>query len=206
MKLVRDIISKNQDKFKNFEYYFKITEIIESNLDTHPDISIETCKSLFEGISKTIILFLNPNYSIQELESFSAQKIVRVAIEELKKHIEIEEYNSITVFVKEIATIRSFRGDISHCRPSPKIIESDSDYANMVVNTTNSYISYLLKIFFNLKFESQSQYKYESYPEFNDWLDEQDQTGFFKSYSLALYQTDYIRYEQELLNFYPDIE
>ncbi|WP_343635231.1 hypothetical protein [Fluviicola sp.] len=206
MNSVKEIISKHLDEFENFEYYFKIVEIIELNLESHPDISIESCKSLFEGISKTIILSLNPNISIKELETLSAQKLVRSAVDELGKYGEIEDLNFITVFVKEIATIRSLRGDISHGRPSPKVIESDSGYAIMVANTTFNFVTYLLQIFFNLKFETQKDYQYDNYPEFNEWLDEQDQVGFFKSYSLALYQTDYIRYEQELLKYYPDLE
>ncbi len=206
MNLVKEIIAQHRDEFENFEYYFKIIEIIEVNLESHPDISIESCKSLFEGISKTIILRLNPNTTIQELEALSAQKLVRTAIEELKEYGDIEELNFITVFVKEIATIRSLRGDISHGRPSPKVIESDTEYAIMTANTTFGFVYYLLGIFFNLKFKSQTKYQFDNYPEFNDWLDEQDQAGFFKSYSLALYQTDYIRYEQELLNYYPDLE
>lgn len=206
MKLTRNIINEHIEVFENFQYYHTILDLIEDNIKTNPDISIESCKSLFEGISKSILSALDINYSASEIEDKTVQHLLKRMFKKLKEFIEIEELNYISLFVAEIGTIRNKRGDISHGRPAPKEISSDVDFAVMVVNSTDNYIYYILKLFFSIEGKSDNHYKYEDYEEFNQWLNEQDTAGFFSSYSLALYETDYIRYEQELQNFYPDIE
>lgn len=206
MKLTRTIIDEHIEVFDNFQYYHTILDLIESNLNTNPDISIESCKSLFEGISKSILSALDINYSPSEIEDKTVQQLVKRMFKKLKEFIEIEELNYISVFVSEIGTIRNKRGDISHGRPAPKEISSDVDFAKMVVNSTDNYVFYILRLFFSIKSESEKQYKYDDYEEFNEWLDAQDTAGYLISYSLALYETDYIRYEQELQNYYPDLD
>lgn len=206
MKLTRNIINEHIEVFENFQYYHTILDLIENNINTNPDISIESCKSLFEGISKSILSALDINYSASEIEDKTVQQLVKRMFKKLKEFIEIEELNYISVFVSEIGTIRNKRGDISHGRPAPKEISSDVNFAKMVVSSTDNYVFYILKLFFSIEIANENQYKYDDYDEFNEWLDEQDTAGFFSSYSLALYEMDYIRYEQELQNFYPDLE
>jgi hypothetical protein len=206
MKLTRNIINEHIEVFENFQYYHTILDLIESNINTNPDISIESCKSLFEGISKSILSKLDNLYSSSEIEDKTVQQLVKRMFKKLKEFIEIEELNYISVFVSEIGTIRNKRGDISHGRPAPKEISSDIYFAKMVVNSTDNYVFYILRLFFSINFEEIKEYKYDDYEEFNEWLDQQDTAGFFSSYSLALFETDYIRYEQELQNFYPDLD
>lgn len=205
MKLTRNIINEHIEVFENFQYYHTILDLIEDNIKTNPDISIESCKSLFEGISKTILTILDFDYLPSDKDK-NVQQLVRKMLKKLKDFTEVEEFNYITTFVHEIGTIRNDRGDISHGRPAPKEVSSHVDFAIMVVNSTDNFISYILKLFFSIKFSTDKQYKYDNYEEFNEWLDEQDTAGFFRSYSFALYETDYIRYEQELQNFYPDLD
>ncbi len=206
MKLTRNIINEHIEVFENFQYYHTILDLIEDNLITNPDISIESCKSLFEGISKSILSALDISYSASEIEDKTVQHLLKRTFKKLKEFIEIEELNYISLFVAEIGTIRNKRGDISHGRPSPKEITSDVEFAKMVVNSTDNFIYYILKLFFSIEVENEKQYEYDDYEEFNEWLDEQDSAGFLRRYSLALFETDYVRYEQELQNFYPDKE
>ncbi len=207
MKLTRNIINEHIEVFENFQYYHTILDFIEDNIKTNPDISIESCKSLFEGISKSILSVLDSNYSPAEIKKIkSVEQLVKKMFNKLKEFVDLEQFNYITTFVQEIGTIRNDRGDISHGRTAPKDISSQVEFAIMVVNSTDNFISYILNIYFSIERKTLNQYKYEDYEEFNQWLDEQDSAGFFKSYSFALYETDYIRYEQELQNFYPDIE
>lgn len=206
MKLTRHIIDAHVEVFDNFQYYHTILDLIESNLESNPDISIESCKSLFEGVSKSILSHLDTYYSPSENEEKTVQQLVKKMFKKLKEFIEIEELNYISVFVSEIGSIRNKRGDISHGRPSPKEISSDVDFAIMIANSTDNFVSYILKLFFSIEIASDKQYNYNDYEEFNEWLDEQDSAGFLRRYSLALFETDYVRYEQELQNFYPDLE
>lgn len=206
MKLTRHIIDSHVEVFDNFQYYHTILDLIESNLESNPDISIESCKSLFEGVSKSILSHLDTYYSPSENEEKTVQQLVKKMLKKLKECIEIEELNYISVFVSEIGSIRNKRGDISHGRPSPKEISSDVGFATMIANSTDNFVSYILKLFFSIEIASDKQYNYNDYEEFNEWLDEQDSAGFLRRYSLALFETDYVRYEQELQNFYPDKE
>ena len=206
MKLTRNIIDEHIEVFDSFQYYHTILDLIENNIIANPDISIESCKSLFEGISKSILSKLDIDYSPSEVEDKKVQQLVKRMFRKLKEFIDLEELNYISVFVAEIGTIRNKRGDISHGRPAPKEISSDVDFAKMIINITDNYVYYILKLFFSIKIEDEKQYKYDDYDEFNEWLDEQDSAGYLSSYSFALYERDYIRYEQELQNFYPDLD
>ena len=206
MKLTRGLIDEHMEVFDNFQYYHTILDLIESNINTNPDISIESCKSLFEGVSKSILSTLDINYFPSEVEDKTVQQLVKRMFKKLKEFIDLEELNYISVFVSEIGTIRNKRGDISHGRPAPKEIKSDVDFAKMIVNATDNYVYYILKIFFSIEIENEKQYKYDDYDDFNEWLDDQDSAGYLRSYSSALYETDYIRYEQELQNYYPDLD
>jgi hypothetical protein len=49
MENTRKIITENIDLFPEFQYYVDVVVLkIEENEVTHPDISIESCKSLIE--------------------------------------------------------------------------------------------------------------------------------------------------------------
>ena len=166
MKLTRNIINENIEVFKNFQYYHTILDLIESNINTNPDISIESCKSLFEGVSKSILSKLDNNYSPSEIEDKTVQHLVKRMFKKLKEFIEIEELNYISVFVSEIGTIRNKRGKISKGRQAPKEISSDIYFAKMVVNSTDNYVFYILRLFFSINFEEEKEYKYDDYEEY----------------------------------------
>jgi hypothetical protein len=206
MKLTKDIINDNFEKYKNFQYYHTIIDLIEENILINPDITIESCKALFEGIAKTILSHIDIHYSNSGIENKTVQSLIKDMFCKLKIHIDVEEHNYISLFVKEIGSIRNKRGDISHGRPSPKEVVSDALYSKMVVNATDNYIFYILSLYFSIDFNIKEIIKFDEYEEFNEWLDELDSVGFMKRYSLALYETDYIRYEQELQNYYPELE
>ena len=63
MLILSQIINSKKSEEPNFIEHLKIVEIIEQNKVSKPDISIETCKALVEGISKKILLFLDKSQS-----------------------------------------------------------------------------------------------------------------------------------------------
>ena len=79
MDSLQDIIVRNRDKFPEFEYYLPIIEKAKQHQEEHPDITIECCNSLIQGISKTIIFsslssFLN---SLNRLPRVDMQKLIK---------------------------------------------------------------------------------------------------------------------------------
>jgi hypothetical protein len=56
MKQSKAIIENNLDNNPEFQYHLDTHFLkIAENLESHPDIAIESCKSFLESISRTII-------------------------------------------------------------------------------------------------------------------------------------------------------
>lgn len=56
MKQTRSVIENHLENHPEFQYHIDTHFVkIAENLESHPDIAIETCKSLIESIAKTII-------------------------------------------------------------------------------------------------------------------------------------------------------
>ena len=112
-----------------------------------------------------------------------------------------------------IANLRNARGDISHGRAVPKVLQSDVELARLVMEITNSLLRYTLASFFVIDLEKQAKeieeeerqsaqeedlIKYEANPEFNDLLDEEYPYEGKLLYSQALYELYYEDYEIRL--------
>ena len=209
MEFLKQIFDGN-DEFR--DYYFLIDKI-EKYLDVMPDISIECCKSLFEGLSKKILLDLTKKFDANHVNNMPVETVLNNMLIELSFKLRVDvsldkEFalfkKSTIEFVKEIKAIRNARGDVSHGRNYPKLNFSSNIEAKSLVISSDLFLSKMLTYY--LIIEKPRVLKYEDYDEFNEWLNEQDSAGFLSSYSLALYETDYIRYEQELQNYYPDLD
>jgi hypothetical protein len=69
MQLVRTLITENNEKYEHFVYYEAIIDVIEQNAASQPDICIEGCKSLIEGISKSILKSLDATFNQEEVDT-----------------------------------------------------------------------------------------------------------------------------------------
>lgn len=78
MDSLKELIIKNKEKFPEFEYYIPIIEKAERNQEEHPDIAIECCNSLVQGISKTIIFSLLSSFiiSLSKLPKVDIKKLI----------------------------------------------------------------------------------------------------------------------------------
>jgi hypothetical protein len=224
MDSLNGLISRNLDKFPQFEYYIPIIEKAERNLEPHPDIAIECCLSLIQGISKTIILNLDKTADPQKLDKDNNECRVhnqfKRAAELLKANDTIYETaftGSCSGLASKIADLRNARGDISHGRAVPKILQSDMELARLVMEITDSLLRYTLASFFAINLEKQAKeleemekhiqeeeanlIKYKDNPEFNDLLDEEYRLDGKLLYSQALYELYYEDYEIRLQTF-----
>jgi hypothetical protein len=48
MKQTKEILKALESRYTNIDYYQTIIQKIEENVESHPDISIESCKALLE--------------------------------------------------------------------------------------------------------------------------------------------------------------
>ena len=206
MKRCRTIIQQNITKHTHFDEYFKLLDIIEEHEINNPDICIETCKALIEGISKTILVNIDDSRNKETIDKDDLPKLFSTVSSLLPQKcpdIEGDFVNRFGQIIKTIGEIRNRRSDISHGRMAPKFIYSSAKFASTVVNMTDSMLEYILEHYFAIPLESNSILEYEKLSEYNDWLD--DSTDFpIKTvrYSKLLFENDREEYEQRFSDEY----
>lgn len=203
MQLVRTLINTNNEKHEHFAYYETIITVIEQNVSTNPDICIEGCKSLLEGISKTILKTLDPTTNNRVLEGKDFQVLFREALSKLSEYnenIEVDFVRRAVSLIQVLGEIRNKRGDISHGRLSPKELVSHSQFSRLVSQMTEGIAFYILEQFFAIDLSFKDEVKYEDNIDFNQMLDE---VNYFEnlSYSKALFDQDYVAYCEQLLEY-----
>ncbi len=206
MKQTTDILKQLETQYFNIEYYHTIVGKIEENVVSNPDIAIESCKSLFEGLGKFIILNIDKSLNFTVVDNFKYKRAISKAVELLEqKDLEFEsDFSKKLLEVLDIlGNIRNDRGDISHGRLAPKPKTSDSHYSNFVMALTDSFASYLLISFSRISVPKELQYGDNT--DFNEWLDNENPIGNL-SYSKAIFDQDQVAYEEELENYLNDKE
>jgi hypothetical protein len=201
MKQTKDILKALESRYTNIDYYQTIIQKIEENVESHPDISIESCKALLEGLSKFIWKQIDLSYDALIADKMDFHPVVRQAmtkLADLNEDIELDFVNKVNKLIVSIGEVRNKRGDISHGKLSPKEYFSDSQFAYLVMNITDNMLFYVLHSF--SKVSLIKELEYEDHPEFNEWLDNENPIANL-SYSKALFDQDQVAYEQELENY-----
>lgn len=201
MKQTKDILKALESRYTNIDYYQTIIQKIEENVESHPDISIESCKALLEGLSKFIWKQIDLSYDALVADKMDFHPVVRQAmtkLADLNEDIELDFVNKVNKLIVSIGEVRNKRGDISHGKLSPKEYFSDSQFAYLVMNITDNMLYYVLHSF--SKISPIKELEYEDNPEFNEWLDNENPIANL-SYSKALFDQDQVAYEQELENY-----
>ncbi len=223
MQSVKEIIVQHARRYPEFEYYLPLIEKALVEVTSQPDICIEICKSLMEGVSKSIIEKTpNPPHVRPDLDKkFDVDKIVKMAVTQLKYNNDVIEDAFLTrcsSLANAMGALRNARGDISHGKGVPKLEKSDDKLARLTLNMTESVLFYMLDAFFSLPTVASEDGEhaeaikdepitYESNPNFNQFLDDENPIDGRILYSLALYDQyyeDYLiqlsdyQYEQEL--------
>ena len=195
------IIERNREKHPDLVYYLRLANIVKEEKYNNPDIAIETCKALFEGISKTVLidlgenrrqtnnitdvgfLFKNADKKLSEKISFDLQarhdetgnskKFVSLFINMIEKGDDLEDLNWSHEYAEKIAKIRHKRGDISHGRSVPKTENSQAEFAQLVIDITDIILPYFLKYFLQIaKPYDVETVEYDDNEDFNIYLDE----------------------------------
>lgn len=215
------LIQANQGSFPDCAYYLPLFSKARRNVSKHPDICIETCKSLLEGISKTIILGLDAAAISSDLDKKDVEPLVKSAAKLLKANddvIEVDFVNRVSGLAHSLGALRNARGDISHGKAVPKAKESSADFARLCLQMTDAMTYYMLQSFFAVNVPVATmveddeataemlpggipQIDYDGNPDFNDELDGQYPLAGKMLYSDALYRLYYEDYIIELEAF-----
>jgi hypothetical protein len=190
MKTLREIIERHSEENSEFRYYIPIIEKAERNEVDHPDITIECCASLFQGISKTIVRQLAPAVYAEDFENLPLQKQVKTAFRCLAAGddaVELAFPVAAENLVRVVGTLRNQRGDISHGRAVPKELQSDRSLARLVLNVAEPVMRYMLATFFALQPRRVLAPPYDECVAFNAYLDSLHPLPGKPLYSRALY-------------------
>ncbi len=127
-------------KRHNLEYYYSHLTLIEGYIEEKPDISIETCKALIEGISK-LALHLLAQEPIDSHKDADVSNLFKRALSELQKgrgYSDVDLVRRLGTVVHYIGEIRNAHGDIGHGRASLKDQVNDADFAELVIGITDN--------------------------------------------------------------------
>ena len=202
MNETKKMLSACVEQYEEFGYYSLIIDEIEHNIDTKPDVSIESSKALIEGVCKTIVLTLRSSTTRKRIDKYDFSELFKETCSVLSDYseIEIDFIHRATSLVHYLGELRNRRGDISHGKAAPKEESSDIELAKFVSAITNGIVEYLLSIFMKLDLSYKVEIEYDDNPEFNEFLDEDYELEGIR-YSKAMFDQDIVAYEERLNDF-----
>lgn len=209
---IKELLDKHILKEESFNYYFTLIEIIEDKATKEPDICIEACKSLIEGISKTIILKLDQTSSQKDVDGMDFMPLYNNMIQLISTYDECIEYEFLERFgqtLYKVGEIRNRRGDISHGKSIPKTNTSSDSLAKMIKGFTGNLLSYVLTHFYSIieMFPIKHEYNAPLYEKYNLYLDSlyPDFPIQTAKYSFLLFDNDYDKYIEDFESFRLDL-
>ncbi|WP_437371690.1 hypothetical protein [Maribacter litoralis] len=175
MKLTRQAISNTNTVIPGIEGYLTLVHKVENNVDVNPDIAIESCKSLIEGLCLKTLSLLSDKYkaskSVRVICKQNLNKLTAMAFDEVySSFVERQVHESLATLVidisvtnkiknlakrkvkeqakeavAKISALRNERGDISHGRDYPKNIESSINLAKSIQSITDGICSFMIE-------------------------------------------------------------
>jgi len=213
MRRATELIIQNAGRFPEFRYYISIMKKAERNLSNQPDICIETCKSVLEGVSKSIIERLDQTANREVLDNKEVGPLIKQAARLLKQNenvIEDDFVSRCSSLAYALATLRNERGDISHGKAVPKSAQSNDSLSTLSMEMTDGIVFYMLDAFFRMSqlepppaevekspegdADTLEIIPYEESEDFNLTLDEEYPLDGKLFYSFALYELYYEDY------------
>lgn len=175
MELTKQSISNHSRLIPGIEGYLTLIDKIEENKSIHPDIAIETCKSLLEGLCLKGLSLLSDKYinskSLRTKCKNDLKVLTNTAFDEVyTDYIESQVHESlanmlidisVTQKIKDnakrkvreqaieaiakVSAIRNERGDISHGRDYPKTQESSITLSKSISSITDGICSFMIE-------------------------------------------------------------
>ncbi|MBO5407400.1 MAG: abortive infection family protein [Bacteroidales bacterium] len=197
-------IKENISKIPSLQAYNHHVSTIEETVYDKPDLAIELCKSLLEGICKTILT----NKGVDYLSVDKFPKLIKLTIETIcagtaEKDDLLDLGTRVTSVAHKIGEIRNKASFASHGQDidHPKL---SNTLSNFMFYVTDAMGGFILSYYLQYSLNSSVRIKYEDCVEFNDFFDSEHhiQLGdIVISASEALYNQDYQAYAMEYQEF-----
>jgi len=199
-------IKENIANIPSFEPFGSHIEIIESNVHSNPTLCVETCKSLIEGICKTILT--NKNIECSNTISFNVlvQNTISSILNEddVFRNDLVELGRRIASVSQKLGEIRNNVGFVSHGMDvlNPKLTETVSIFASKITDNIGGFI---LRCYHNNRNQTlETRIHYEDCSPFNDEFDEENPLSIgviSLSASRVLFQEDYEAYKETYFEY-----
>lgn len=206
MDSFESLVEEFSAEYPDFQYYLKHAKEIKNHEESHPDIAIECCTSLLQGLSKSICYRLDPKADRKQFENSTIEHQVKTAfklIGSTSDVVEIALPQACSTVARLAGELRNMRGDISHGKAVPKDIQSDASLAKLALDVTEALSRYMLS---HLILLTRPELRYTDNPAFNELLDDQGGPIGSTLYSLLLFKYDYDAYVYQLDQFLADQE
>jgi hypothetical protein len=205
MESLKELITDNLSNYPEWaEYNDVVIDLISSYKQKRPDICIEGCKSLIEGICKFIYLNIDKeNANLNQWRHQNLQNKFKKATDSLRlKGYEDEFLKKNYDLIQSLGQIRNDRGDISHGQSYPKEFYSDTDFGRLVALWTEGLCYFMLSRYIIYKQKEYIlPYTKEQYDEFDNYLDD-SYSDIGISYSRALKEQDPLKYEESMDKYF----
>jgi hypothetical protein len=199
-------IKEHIAKMPSFNAFDRHISTIEESVETNPALCIDTCKSLIEGICKTILT----NKSTSYCQDVKFQALVKQTVDALIISAEShkEKYNElarrISSVMQVISEIRNESGFASHGQDI-KSISVDSSLALFTYKISDVIGGFVLYYYYaHNQLKKNCRMHYEDCRQFNEQFDELHPMivgELVLSSSEALYSQDYEAYKEEYLYY-----
>jgi hypothetical protein len=205
-------IRENIEMSPSFSPYFEQIEVIEGCISSNPALCVETCKSLIEGICKTILNNLNVEFSNQTTFQGLVQKTIgSILNEDDNFKTDLSELGGrIASVANKLGEIRNHRaGFATHGLDvlNPRLTETVSVFAYKVADTIGGFI---LNCYINNRVKKPDhRIHYEDCAVFNEYFDEINPImlgGIILSASEALFKQDYEAYKESYFDYLNNLE
>ena len=213
MQRLKELITSNLTDHPELEEYNGVVlDFITIYQEKRPDMCIEGCKCLIEGVAKFVVVNLDKEYLLRGWGEKSVQqkfKECRIALRLKGYEDEFLERNN--GLIAKLGEVRNERGDISHGQAYPKDSYSDVDFAKFIVAWTEGLCGFVLSQYLQARqrqkdLNSLDIYSEEQFKEFDDYLDGLYPEIAYVSYSKALKEQDELQYELMMDQFYKNYE
>jgi len=198
-------IRQSLEFLPSFSVYEKHVSTIEQSVENNPSLCIDTCKSLLEGLCKSILN--NRNVDSAQYEKF--QQLVKATIQEISSDSDMfrdeisELAKRFSPSLQYLSELRNKYGFASHGQDieTPQIPYS---LALLSMRITDTIGGFILHFYISHAKRSDSKLHYEDLSMFNDIYDDEhpvELNGISISASLALFQQDYEAYKEAFLAY-----
>lgn len=174
MELTRQEILNHQKLIEGLDGYMVVVKKAEENVTSNPDIAIEACKSLIEGLCLKALSLVNEDYmkskqlrkrcknDLSFLTAYTFENVYTNFVETKIHHslsellvdvVKLNKFqqkaaqslkNQTGELVSKISGLRNERGDISHGRIYPKTHESSPVLAKSILSITDGVCSFMI--------------------------------------------------------------